>query len=104
MISVTKWLVRELVGLARDLYLLATDRSGYEQESDRETENGSMPVEKEWPVAVVDTECDPPWVVTRCKNVREAEKFIKYLHTFGGKATARKVERGDYSIDAPEEK
>lgn len=59
--------------------------------------------EADFPVAVVDEETDPPVVVTRWKTVAQAEGFIEYLHTHGGKVTARKVERGGYGIDVPEE-
>jgi hypothetical protein len=53
-------------------------------------------------VAVVDTETDPPYVVTRYETPEQAEWFIGYLREHGGTATAAKIDRGAYSIDVPE--
>lgn len=64
-----------------------------------------MSYETEYPVAVVDEESPGtgrPWVVTRCKDVAEAEWFIAYLAEHGGTAARAKVARGGYGIDAPE--
>ena len=60
-----------------------------------------MSVERAYPVAVTDEEADPPVVVTRCKDVAEAEWFIGYLAEHGGSATRKKVKRGGYGIDGP---
>ena len=61
-----------------------------------------MSYETEYPVAVVDEETNPPYTVTRCRTVEEAEWFIGYLESHGGQATAAKVRRGGYGIDCPE--
>lgn len=58
--------------------------------------------EKMWPVAVVDEEMPGGYVVTRCKDVAEAEWYLGYLAEHGGSATRAKIERGGYGIDAPE--
>lgn len=54
------------------------------------------------PVAVVDIECEPPRVVIRYETVEKAEWYMGYLYEFGGTETRKKIDRGGYSIDAPE--
>lgn len=62
-----------------------------------------MSYESDWPVAVVDIECDPNYVVIRYKRPEQAEWYTTYLADHGGAVLRAKVERGGYSIDVPEE-
>jgi len=52
------------------------------------------------PVAVVDEESANPRVVKRFASVAQAEAWIASLKSLPNK---KKVERGGYGIDAPEE-
>lgn len=54
------------------------------------------------PFAVVDTESNPPRVVTRYAQLKQAEWFLGYLAEHGGAVAHAKVERGGYVIDGPE--
>lgn len=53
----------------------------------------------DFPVALVDTECDPPKVVTRFKDVAKAEWHLLYLAEHGGPSTGAKIKRGGYAIE-----
>jgi hypothetical protein len=56
-----------------------------------------------YPFTVTDTECNPPYVVTRYAQRDQAEWFLTYLTAHGGAVTRTKVERGGYQVDGPEE-
>lgn len=62
-----------------------------------------MSYEKDWPVAVVDIECDPSYVVIRYARLEQAEWYTTYLGDHGGSVIRAKVERGGYAINVPEE-
>ncbi len=61
-----------------------------------------MSYEEDFPVAVIDIECNPNYVVIRYATVKQAEWFIGQLASHGGTTARDKVARGGYAIDAPE--
>ena len=55
------------------------------------------------PFAVVDVENNPPVVIARYERLDQAEWHIGHLKDHGGTVLRKKVERGGYGIDGPEE-
>ena len=54
--------------------------------------------EKANPFAVIDTECSPPYVVTRYAKREQAQWYLDYLREHGGTVTRMKIDRGGYKI------